>query len=205
VQNGEARFDVGTALERPAAGEHLVQDGPEGEEVGAVIGGQAADLLGRHVAHGPEDGAGFGARFARRGGELGDSEVENLEAALLRDEEIARLQVSMDDTFLVSGGDALGELRGVVERERNRQRPLGEAFAQRRPLEKLEDKKGPALVRADVEDGEDVRMAQSRDRARFRLEATQILGARRGQPLDGNLAPEGGIVGAIDLAHPASA
>ena len=45
-------------------------------------------------------------------------------------------------------------------------------------------------------------------RARFLLEALQALGIgreRRGQDLDGDVATEPRVAGAIDLAHPAGA
>jgi hypothetical protein len=43
--------------ERAAAREHLVEHGPEREDVRASIGRLAAHLLGRHVSHGAENGA----------------------------------------------------------------------------------------------------------------------------------------------------
>ena len=51
-------------------------------------------------------------------------------------------------------------------------------------------------------------MVQRGGGARFLLEALQALGVgreRRGQDLDGDVAPEPRIARAIDLAHPARA
>ena len=62
------------ALERLLAGEQLVQDRAEGEDVRAVVDRQAADLLGRHVAHRAHHRAGLGVAAAgagRRAGLLG--------------------------------------------------------------------------------------------------------------------------------------
>ena len=78
----------------------------------ARVGGLAAHLLGRHVAEGAEDDAGLGAPGlgrkvgpARAGAfrlrQLGQAEVEDLDAAVLRDEEVLGLQVPVDDPLLV--------------------------------------------------------------------------------------------------------
>ena len=54
------------SLERLLAREHLVQDRPEGEDVGAVIDRQPPDLLGRHVAHRPHHRPRFRVPRVRR-------------------------------------------------------------------------------------------------------------------------------------------
>ena len=82
---------------RSATRHHLVEDGPEGEDVGAVVYRHSPNLLGRHVGHGAQSRArvrvpwhgrlhryprDHGARFQRRVGgvfPLGEAEVEDLE------------------------------------------------------------------------------------------------------------------------------
>ena len=49
VEDGDHRVRAGAALERPAAGDHLVQHTAEREDVAARVGGQAAGLLRGHV------------------------------------------------------------------------------------------------------------------------------------------------------------
>ena len=65
----------------------------------------------------------------------------------------------------------------------------------------------PVLV-ADVVERADVRVVELRDGARLALEAGPHLGRGgqvRGQHLDGDVAAQPGVVGAIDLAHAARA
>ena len=69
-------------LERPTSGEIRI----DGEDVGAAVEGQAADLLGRHVGELALERAGAG--LARLLGRLGDAEVDDLDVALPRDEDI---------------------------------------------------------------------------------------------------------------------
>ena len=104
--------------ERALAREHLVQDRPEGEEVGPLVRGLPAHLLGRHVAHRPEHDAGLRAagdgahvRLAALvllGLELRETEVEDLDPAVLRQEQVLGLQVPVDDPLLVRRREPVG-------------------------------------------------------------------------------------------------
>src|SRR5262249_50738123 len=95
------------------------------KEVAARVGRLSSDLLGRHVAESPENHARFrAAGFCRKargfGGrlllhELGEAEVQDLDAAVSRDEEVLGLQVPMNDALLVGRGEAGGDLETVVD------------------------------------------------------------------------------------------
>ena len=64
-------------VEWDLAGEHFVERGAEGVDVGAGVGGFAADLLGRHVVERAEGGAGGGERAFLVG--TGDAEVHEFQ------------------------------------------------------------------------------------------------------------------------------
>jgi hypothetical protein len=59
--------------------------------------------------------------------ELGQAEVEDLEAPVPGDEEVFGLEVAVDDAFLVGRGQAVGRLDRELQRLAPRQ-PLGERF-----------------------------------------------------------------------------
>ena len=112
------RLDGRVALGTRGARQHLVEHDAEREDVGAVIDGLPAHLLGRHVAHRAEHRARAGQRprvgeqrrlgLDRRAGrgQLGEAEVEDLDAAVARHEDVLRLQVAVDDPLVVRGRQA---------------------------------------------------------------------------------------------------
>ena len=140
-------------------------------------------------------------------GQLRDAEVENLDAALFRDEQVLRLDVAVHDPALVCGRETLSDLPRAVERLARRQPPVVHRLPQRLALQQLGDEIGGALERADVVDCEDVGVREAGDgaappartaaagRDRPRIPAASTLIAT--SPLQPR------IVGAIDRTHPA--
>ena len=100
----------------------FVEDHPEGEEVGPRVHRLRPHLLGGHVSHRPHQHAGLGGARGRHllgvhahGGELGEAEVEDLDAPVRGEEEVLGLEVAVDDALAVCGGEALGGLDGPGE------------------------------------------------------------------------------------------
>src|SRR3546814_17551010 len=54
VQNRPDGLGGARARESPLGAQHLVEHGPETEDVGARVNRLAPELFGRHVRHGPE-------------------------------------------------------------------------------------------------------------------------------------------------------
>ena len=86
----------------------------------------AAHLLRRHVEDGSHDNAGGSSGSYRRGfgvscaqfsgsDQLGQAEVQNLDVPVFGDEEVVRLEVPMDDAFLMRRGQTAQNLHGIVE------------------------------------------------------------------------------------------
>ena len=212
LQDRVHRLDRAVASKCARAREHLVQQRPEGEDVRAVVHRLAPYLLGRHEAHGPQHhprfrGPGTGAlvSFAderRRARQLGEAEVEDLDPAVVRDEDVVRLEVAVNDPLVVSSGEATSDLERVVEGLATEGSAL-EAYPQGVALEQLRDDVGRAVVRADIVDGEDVGWSGRRRRGPL-LEAAELLaiGDLLGENLDRDFALQAGVAGAVDLAHP---
>ena len=148
---------------------------------------QAARLLGAHVERRPEHGA--GARRALRAllvgvaAHLGDAEVEDLHerrvvVVRLREEDVVRLDVAVDDARRVRAAERLAALRqdvdGLVQRDRARRGGRGlQALA----VEELHrDVRRAVLERAVVEDLHDVARPELRGRLRLGVEAAERLG-----------------------------
>ena len=216
-QDRRDRVGRRVAAERALPREHLVEDRPEREDVGPAVGGLAAHLLRRHVAHRAEDDAGLraGDRAQVRlptglvvDLQLRESEVEDLDAPVSGEEQVFGLEIAMDDPFFVRRREPARDLHRVVERLADRNGAGGQALAQRLALEELGDDVRRAVLHAEVVDGRDSRVVQDAGGARLGLEALEpvrVLREGRGQDLDRDLAAQARIRRAVDLAHAARA
>ena len=101
----------GRSVERYAAGDRLVKDGAQGEDVASSVDlvRVPAGLLRGHVGRGPHDGAAL--REVRLGvGGLRQAEVGDLGDAVRVDQDVRRLDVAVDDAVLVGVVDRLADL-----------------------------------------------------------------------------------------------
>ena len=98
-QDRRDRVRRGVPPECPLPRQHLVEDRPEGEEIGSPVCRFPPHLFGRHVPHRPQDDPGLGlrdglqVRLPAGAGlrlQLGEAEVQDLDAAVLGQEKPPR-------------------------------------------------------------------------------------------------------------------
>ena len=200
--------------------EHLVEDRAEGEEVGALVGRLARapapatcsrSCRARRRAPCPETvcrsvwpvSSGLGLQ-------LRETEVEDLDAPVLRQEQVLGLQVAVDDPLLVRRGEAPRDLHRVVDRLAHRERARrAAARAASRPRAAPSRCTASRRRRADVVDRGDVRDGSGPPRpappARSACSRSGVLREARRQDLDRDLAPEPRVLRPVDLAHPSGA
>ncbi len=100
------------------AGSQLVQDDAEGVDVDAMISILALGLLRGHVVGRAEDDSGLGLLrlSAVEPGELGDAEVQDLHEVfapgVVDQEHVLRLEVPVDDSLGMGGGQSVTDLNG---------------------------------------------------------------------------------------------
>ena len=80
--------------------------------------------------------------------------------AALGDENIRRLDVTVNDAFGVRGVEPVGNLDGQFEDGFDFHRTAGDAMLQRHAVEKFHDDVGLAVFVADFIDGADIRMIE---------------------------------------------
>ncbi len=112
----------------------------------------------------------------------------------------------MDDAFVMGRLKRERDLTCDLSRLVERYRTARDAIGQRAAFEQLEDEKAARRRLLEPVDGADVRVIERRQQLRLALEtrhALGIIGQRRGQQLQRDVAAQRGIAGAIDLAHAA--
>ena len=202
LENCRHGFSCRVALKRSPSRHQLVEHGTEAEDIGAVIDVGGAHLFRRHIAHSTQHESRFGAAGHRRHhrrssvgppdtNRFGQAEVEDLCAAVVRDEDVLRLQVAMDDAFVMRRRKAACDLDGDVDGTSRGRRSLGQFLSKRFALKQFRHDEVETALFTDVVHGQDVRMAQRGDGARFLFEPAQpvgIRGDRRRKNLDGDIA-----------------
>ena len=182
----DRRNEIGLRLarERSRACDQLVKHDAEGEDVAARVSVMALDLLRRHVGQRAQEGAfrrqrsgwsvhDAGAVDSKSVRDLRESEIENLHAALGA-QDVAGLQVAVDDALFVRGVERVQDLPGQFERLSERHRSV-----QPLALDVLHDE----VVGADVVERTDMRMVYRRDGPRLTFKA---LTERAETRLDGD-------------------
>jgi len=154
-----------------ASREHLVEDGAEPVDVGACgegIHAVARNLRGHEGggADGP-DGAGAGDGVVEVAGE---AEVAELGVVVVGEQDVAGLDVSMQDAGVVGAGEGQGDRQGPACGLLGRRRLVGEPLGQRSPLDELHLDEAPAVVLPGGMDLHDRPVVETREDPRFRQE-----------------------------------
>ena len=204
------------AGERARPGRQLVDQDAEREQIAARIDRLAADLLRRHVRHRAHDlpraeigftvAAWVSAGSTSERGQLGETEVQHLDAALARHHHVRRFQIAVHHALLVRGDQGVGQRDRQVEHLRQRQSAGRDERGEIATVDQLHRQKARARHVLDGVQGDDVRMIERRDRLGFALEAGQAIRRRGhvlGQHLEGDVAAETRVARAVHLAHPA--
>ena len=95
------------------AREHLIEHDAEGIQVTARVGIEALGLLRCDIVHGAD---GLTATLFMDILERGDAEISDLDHVVVRDHDVLRFDVPVDDAMGVRVLQRLADLRGVVQR-----------------------------------------------------------------------------------------
>ena len=217
AQNRGQRLGGRLAQKRARPGQHLVKDAAEREDVRSMVGLLSSGLLGRHVSHRAENGSRIRLCDSRRRVRQTairrldlccQTEVEDLDPTVGRDEEVLGLDVAMRDPLVVrgceTGGDLARVLDGFTLRKCTSLQPPPQCLA----LEQFRHRVRGAMVRAQVENREDVGMREGGHGLGLPLEPREAVRVAReevGEDFDRNITIQLRVARPIDLAHPPGA
>jgi hypothetical protein len=154
----------------------------------------------------PTDEAAVGRRL---GGVVatGQTEIDNLDLARLRDQDIRGFQIAMNDVALVRMGESARDLHGHAQGDISRRRLMGDDVAEGPAGHVLHHDEAEIAVLGDVVYRADVRMVERGSGPRFCQRAPADVDIVVGclETLDRDRPLQARIEGAIDHAHPSGA
>ena len=184
------------------AGEHLVEQHAKAVQIGAGIDPLAANLLGTHIARRTDRQSGTGHDRAAAEG-FGNAKVGQHRVAVLTKQDVLRLDIAVNDIAAVcviqSADDGPGDGQRFGQRQTGADTLLQGAAGQVFHRQII-----GALVRGDVIDGNDVRIAELGDDAAFAQEALGeflIGGQNRLDDLERDMAMQGFLHCQVDDGH----
>jgi len=202
VQDGRL---VATA-ERPTTSEHFVHHDTQGPQVGPPVHARPVRLLGAHVRDGSQRRPVTGHRDVLQPRQ---TEVHDLRQAAIGKDDVARLDVAVDDALVVGALESAGNLDGVFQRVVNVQRAVldlvleGLAGVVRHRDEEL------ALVTPrDLVDYPDVRVVEGTGRPGLPRESgleLRVRGIGPGEELQGHRPLQRSVLGLVHESHAALA
>ena len=159
VANGIENGLLPLARKRQLSRHDFVDHNAQRPKVCRAVGGFAPRLLGRHIGRGAQHGLGFGE--LRAVGQQSQPEVhdgDELLGARACDHQVGRLDVAVNDLFLVRRFESSRRLDGDVERILQFERASLDLLLQRLAFEEGHGNVGAAICLRDFMDGADVRM-----------------------------------------------
>ena len=193
------------ARERDLGGQELVEDDAGRVEVGRLVDGRPARLLGREVLRGPDDRA-LLRHLARAG--PGDPEVGHLDDALGVDDDVVRLDVAMDDAVPVRVAERGEDLARVRDRHRTGHGPrlrrssfsvLPSTYSMTMKYEPSVSPRSKIETMFGCDEPGGVRRLASEA-----LDELLVVRVARVQDLDRDPPPELLVLGEVDVGHPAA-
>ena len=139
---------------------------------------------------------------------LRQAEVEHLDAPVVADHHVGRLEVAVRDAPVVCRAYRISERNTDLEQLVERHPALRDALRKRPAVHQLHREKEHALVLLDRVDRDDTWVVESGDGARFAFEAGAAIGVVGGivrQDLERHLASELRVLSKVHLAHAAGA
>ena len=137
-------------------------------------------------------------------GSLRETEIEDLHVAVVGQLDVRRLQIAVNDSFLVRSFQSVSDLSRDSQSFPDRYGSLRDPIRERRSFHQFEDKSLQAIGFLEPVDRRNVWMIECCQKPRLAREARQsagILRQRAWQDLDRDIAPELPVAGAIDLPH----
>ncbi len=194
-----------SATKRRGPGKHLVDDNPEREKIGTLVGAFAGNLLGRHVFGRSENHAGHGLDFVVA--HPRDAEIGNLDQAIAQHHDVSRFDVAVNNLTFMGEVQCVGNLRADVKCRFDRDHCFGaENAAQLAAFEVFHCHIGQIVFLAYVVDRDDIGVRKLACRFGFLVETCFVFRRLVGRQieadrLDRDNAIEQGVARLVDGAH----
>jgi len=128
--------------------------------------------------------------------------------AALRNKNVRRLDVAVQDPFGMSSIERVGNLDCQTKQNIGFDRPARDAMLERDAIEKLHDQEGMPILLSDLMNSADIRMIERRSGLRLALKTRQSLRVFDnvvGQKFQGDETMKGNVLSLVNHAHAAAA